>query len=93
MTVQHKVEPLLSNFCYVVDISIKQVSDGVSNGFVFEGRGCAKNGDIGNGGTQLSYSLTLENKKADMKADESDQHEFHAGLNYFKLVYAILVLV
>lgn len=50
---------LLFDFLDVVNISVKEVSHGVSNGCVFETRSDPKHSDIRHGGAELSHSLTL----------------------------------
>lgn len=51
---------LLFDFLDVVNISVKEVSHGVSNGRVFETRSDPKHSDVRHGGAQLSHSLTLK---------------------------------
>lgn len=61
-TSMHAFRSLLFNFWNIVDVSVKEMCHRMLYGFVFEGRGGSKHSDVGDGGTQLSNSLTLRIK-------------------------------
>lgn len=63
-------------FLHIVCISVEEVGHRVFDGFMLESRSCSKDSHIGDSGTQLSHSLTLEmayNRQSHLRATILDE--------------------